>query len=62
MMVSTKLNRWFAVTQFEPTYARRAFPCYDEPEYKAKFKISVVKQNNQTIALSNMPIQYTQSG
>lgn len=58
--VLTKRDRWFVMTQFEPTYARRAFPCYDEPAYKAEFKISVVKQRHQ-IALSNMPIRYTES-
>nr|CDS24674.1 puromycin sensitive aminopeptidase [Echinococcus granulosus] len=41
-------------TQFEATYARRAFPCFDEPDRKAKFRISMVIPDHLT-ALSCMP-------
>ncbi|HEY9784685.1 MAG TPA: hypothetical protein V6D17_04720, partial [Candidatus Obscuribacterales bacterium] len=44
-----------ATTQMEPTDARRMFPCFDEPSFKASFKISVVVDGGNT-AISNSPI------
>ncbi|KAJ1289420.1 hypothetical protein BS78_02G163000 [Paspalum vaginatum] len=44
-----------AVTQFESVYARRCFPCWDEPAFKAKFKLTL-EVSSGMVALSNMPI------
>ncbi|XP_047064303.1 aminopeptidase M1-C-like [Lolium rigidum] len=44
-----------AVTQFMAVYARRCFPCWDEPAFKAKFKITLVVPSS-LVALSNMPV------
>ncbi|MGO9450667.1 MAG: M1 family metallopeptidase [Candidatus Binataceae bacterium] len=42
-------------TQFEPTDARRVFPCWDEPSFKAIIEPAIVVPNN-FLAVSNMPI------
>lgn len=41
-----------ATTQMESTHARRAFPCWDEPELKATFSVALVVPEQLT-ALSN---------
>ena len=43
-------------TQFEPTDARRMFPCWDEPSYKASFNIELIIPQHLE-GLSNMPIK-----
>jgi len=53
-------GKFLATTQFEPADARRAFPCWDEPEAKASFDITIIVDNS-LIALSNMPIKKVRS-
>jgi alanyl aminopeptidase len=48
-------ERWYVYSQFEPTMARQAFPCFDEPNYKVPWQLTVhVKKDH--VALSNTPI------
>ena len=43
-------------TQFEATDARRFFPCWDEPVFRARFQLTAVVPENW-LAVSNMPIE-----
>ena len=42
-----------AVTQFEAADARRLFPCFDEPAFKARWSIQLVGLPDSAVALSN---------
>ena len=42
-------------TQFEPTDARRVFPCWDEPVYRATYDITLVVPE-KLMAVANTPI------
>ena len=43
------------MTHFEPAHARKVFPCFDEPSFKASFIISITHDPEPYYTLSNMP-------
>ncbi|KAF2265569.1 hypothetical protein CC78DRAFT_532246 [Lojkania enalia] len=46
---------YMATSQMEPTDARRAFPCFDEPALKATFTVTLIADDKMT-CLSNMDV------
>ncbi|MBS1874414.1 MAG: hypothetical protein JSU00_14455 [Acidobacteria bacterium] len=47
---------WYAYTTFTPIEARRAFPCFDEPGYKAPWRV-ILHVPESDLAASNSPIR-----
>ena len=50
------ITQSIATTQFESTDARRAFPCFDEPEYKSVFSVSLIVKKD-LFCVSNASIK-----
>ncbi len=47
---------FYAFTDFEPTDARRVFPCFDEPSFKVPWQLTLHVPKGQT-AFSNTPVE-----
>ncbi len=53
---STRGEERYAATQFEAADARRALPCFDEPEFKATWAIEL-EHDTSLVPISNAPIE-----
>lgn len=49
-------ERYMLTTQLEPANARNAFPCFDEPAFKAAFDVSLIVDEKLS-CISNMPVK-----
>ncbi|KAJ7860510.1 leucyl aminopeptidase [Mycena leptocephala] len=49
-------TEYYALTHFQPTDARAAFPCWDEPLLKATWTITMISRSD-TVNISNMPAE-----
>ncbi len=49
-------EQWSVFTQFEPLDARRAFPCFDEPDMKATWQLTL-RIPEGLRAFNNMPVE-----
>ncbi|HEV8038709.1 MAG TPA: M1 family metallopeptidase [Bryobacteraceae bacterium] len=47
-------DQWYVYSQFEPTDARRAFPCFDEPGFKVPWQLTLHVPKND-VAVANSP-------
>lgn len=55
---ASQRQRVIATSKFQPTYARQAFPCFDEPSFKSRFSVRLVRPSGDGyIALSNMNVE-----
>ena len=44
----------------EATDARKSFPCFDEPSFKAQFQMKMIRHKNFTSSLFNSPLIKTE--
>jgi alanyl aminopeptidase len=49
-------REWYVYSQFEPTDARRAFPCFDEPGFKVPWQMTLHVPKDD-LAVSNTPLE-----
>ena len=54
-------GNWYIFSQFEPTDARGAFPCFDEPSYKTPWQLTLHIPEHDT-AVSNTPVASEKTG
>ena len=47
-------GEWYVLTQFQPIGARRAFPCFDEPQWRAPWTVAIDAPEGQVV-VANTP-------
>jgi alanyl aminopeptidase len=52
----------YVFSQFEPLFARRAFPCFDEPRFKVPFQISLSIPDGLTAVTNTQPVGERSTG
>ncbi|MGO8876142.1 MAG: M1 family metallopeptidase [Acidimicrobiales bacterium] len=55
-------EHWLATTHFESTDARRAFPCFDEPDFKAVFSITLDVDESLFVVSNGAEVSVTPAG
>ncbi|KAJ8921486.1 hypothetical protein NQ315_003104 [Exocentrus adspersus] len=52
-------TKYLATTQFEPVHARKAYPCFDEPSFKATFNFVITYPKDLTVLFNTNPTDST---
>ncbi|KAF5304328.1 hypothetical protein FQA39_LY09707 [Lamprigera yunnana] len=52
--------KFMALTEFEPTDARKAVPCFDEPHFKATFIVNIIRKGT-SMSASNQELLLTRN-
>ncbi|RYF10918.1 MAG: M1 family peptidase, partial [Deltaproteobacteria bacterium] len=52
----------YVFSQFEPLFARRAFPCFDEPRFKVPFQVSLSIPDGLTAVTNTQPVGERSTG
>ncbi|CAG0897985.1 unnamed protein product [Darwinula stevensoni] len=52
------MEKYLGVTLFQPSFARLTFPCFDEPSLKARYDVTIGRDEDWT-AFTNMPLKET---
>ena len=55
-------GNWYLFTQFEPTDARGAFPCFDEPSYKTPWQLTLHVPAGDSAISNTMPLSDRSEG
>ncbi|TMW48641.1 hypothetical protein DOY81_006271, partial [Sarcophaga bullata] len=55
-------DNWYGMTQLHRIDARTAFPCFDEPEFKAKFQMHISRPKQQKAYFNTRLIKSTADG
>jgi alanyl aminopeptidase len=52
-------DRWYAISQFEAIYARRVFPCFDEPGFKTPWQLTIEAPKDDVVLSNTAPTSET---
>jgi len=55
--IKSSVKKAHLMTEFEPSFARMVFPCFDEPDFKATFQLNVFVDDPNKSVVSNTPVK-----